>query len=80
MRMSLIPKQLPAPLFLKLKKGTEISTTTQLQEIIKDTLKFIPENKRKDEVKKSCMRCFQALRIDVNNEFEVLYEFLEKTS
>ncbi len=62
----------------EIKKGTEISTTTQLQEIIKDTLKFIPENKRKDEVKKSCMRCFQALRIDVNNEFEVLYEFLEK--
>ena len=29
-------------------------------------------------VKKSCQRTFQALRIDVNNEFEVLYAFLEK--
>ena len=29
-------------------------------------------------VKKSCQRCFQALRIDVNSEFEVLYAFLEK--
>ena len=29
-------------------------------------------------VKKSCQRVFQALRIDVNSEFEVLYEFLEK--
>jgi len=60
------------------KKGIDIATTTQLQQIIKDALKFIPDNIRNEEVKKSCQRCFQALRIDVNNEFEVLYEFLEK--
>ena len=29
-------------------------------------------------MKKSCQRSFQALRIDVNSEFEVLYEFLDK--
>ena len=29
-------------------------------------------------MKKSCQRTFQALRIDINNEFEVLYQFLEK--
>ena len=29
-------------------------------------------------MKKSCQRTFQALRIDVNSEFEVLYEFLDK--
>ena len=29
-------------------------------------------------MKKSCQRTFQALRIDVNSEFEVLYTFLEK--
>ena len=62
----------------EIKKGIDISTTTQLQQIIKNALKFIPENNRNDEIKKSCQRCFQALRIDVNNEFEVLYEFLEK--
>ncbi len=62
----------------EIKKGIDISTTTQLQQIIKDALKFIPENNRNDEIKKSCQRCFQALRIDVNNEFEVLDEFLEK--
>jgi 16S rRNA (cytosine1402-N4)-methyltransferase len=62
----------------EIKKGVDISTTTQLQQIIKDALKFIPQNTRDDEVKKSCQRCFQALRIDVNNEFGVLYEFLEK--
>ena len=33
---------------------------------------------RKDTVKKTCQRVFQALRIDVNREFEVLYEFMEK--
>ena len=60
------------------KKGIEITTTTKLQEIIKDTLKYIPGNNGNDVVKKTCQRCFQALRIDVNDEFEVLYEFLEK--
>ncbi|PKM49292.1 MAG: 16S rRNA (cytosine(1402)-N(4))-methyltransferase [Firmicutes bacterium HGW-Firmicutes-7] len=62
----------------EIKKGIDISTTTQLQQIIKDALQFIPDNDRNDAIKKSCQRCFQALRIDVNNEFEVLYEFLEK--
>ncbi|EXG87643.1 16S rRNA (cytosine(1402)-N(4))-methyltransferase [Clostridium sp. ASBs410] len=61
-----------------IKKGEEIITTSQLQQIIKDALNFIPEKDRNEEIKKSCQRCFQALRIDVNNEFEVLYTFLEK--
>ena len=60
------------------KKGIDIATTTQLKQIIANALGFLPEKDRKDEVKKACQRCFQALRIDVNNEFEVLYEFLEK--
>ncbi len=34
------------------KKGIEISTTTQLQQIIKDALKFVPGNKEKDILKK----------------------------
>jgi len=63
---------------LAIKKGEEVTTTSQLRQIIKDTLKFIPEKDRENEIKKSCQRCFQALRIDVNNEFEVLYDFLEK--
>ncbi len=65
-------------IILEIKKGTDITTTSQLQQIIKDTLKFLPEKDRDNEIKKSCQRCFQALRIDVNNEFEMLYEFLEK--
>jgi 16S rRNA (cytosine1402-N4)-methyltransferase len=61
-----------------LKKGVDITTTTQLKEIIAEALKYIPENTRKEEIKKSCQRCFQALRIEVNDEFGVLEKFLEK--
>ena len=60
------------------RKGVDISTTIELRNVIARALCFIPENQRKDTVKKTCARVFQALRIDVNNEFEVLYEFLEK--
>jgi len=62
----------------EIKKGKNIVTTTQLQNIIKNALDFIPAKEKKEVVKKSCQRSFQALRIDVNNEFESLYEFLEK--
>lgn len=60
------------------RKKEKIETTIQLKEAIESALSFIPEKERKEAVKKSCQRCFQALRIDVNNEFEVLYSFLEK--
>lgn len=62
----------------EMRVGIEILTTTDLRQAITEALSFIPEKTRKDEVKKSCQRCFQALRIDVNNEYEVLSEFLEK--
>lgn len=65
-------------LISEMKKGVEISTTTQFQQIIKDAMKSIPGKNKEEEIKKSCQRCFQALRIDVNKEFEVLYTFLEK--
>jgi 16S rRNA (cytosine1402-N4)-methyltransferase len=59
-------------------KGKEIATTLQLHNIIKDTLKFIPAAQRDEAIKKSSQRCFQALRIAVNDEFNVLDKFLEK--
>ncbi|MDF2590784.1 MAG: S-adenosyl-methyltransferase MraW [Clostridia bacterium] len=59
------------------KKGIDISTTTQLRDIIKEALKYVPKISE-DDIKKSCQRCFQALRIDINKEFDVLDEFLEK--
>ncbi|HWR38499.1 MAG TPA: 16S rRNA (cytosine(1402)-N(4))-methyltransferase RsmH [Patescibacteria group bacterium] len=58
-------------------KGIDISTTTRLRDIIQGALKFIPKI-TKEDIKKSCQRSFQALRIDVNKEFEVLDAFLEK--
>lgn len=60
-----------------MKNGIDITTTTQLRYIIKEALKYVPKIKDED-IKKSCQRTFQALRINVNKEFEVLDEFLEK--
>lgn len=60
------------------KKCIEISTTAQFRDIITEALRTIPGSNGKDAIKKSCQRCFQALRIDINHEYEVLYEFLEK--
>ncbi len=62
----------------ELAKGKTIETTTHLQEIIKNALEFLPAESRKEEIKKACQRCFQALRIEVNDEFGMLDKFLEK--
>ena len=59
-------------------KGGSIDTTRQLYAVIEGTLAFLPAAERAETVKKSCQRTFQALRIDVNSEFEVLYAFLDK--
>ncbi len=61
-----------------IEKGNPLTNTSHLRDIIKDTLKNVPAKERDNEIKKTCQRCFQALRIDVNQEFEVLYDFLEK--
>ena len=63
---------------LKIAKGATIETTKQLRDIIADVLKFVPQNQRKEEVKKTCQRVFQALRIAVNDEFGVLEKFLDE--
>ena len=55
-----------------------VETTIQMKDAIEEALSFVPEKERKEAVKKSGQRCFQALRIDVNSEFEVLYDFLDK--
>lgn len=60
------------------RKGRKLQTTMQLKEVIEEALAFLPEEGKKEAVKKSCQRTFQALRIDVNSEYEVLEAFMEK--
>lgn len=71
-------QEIAQTVFRKLRSGDTIDTTTSLREAIEEALSFLPASERKDAVKKSCQRSFQALRIDVNSEFEVLYDFLDK--
>lgn len=71
-------KEIAKAIIASQRKGKKIATTTDLREIIEQTLSFLPQKEQKDAVKKSCARVFQALRIDVNSEFEVLDAFLEK--
>ena len=74
------------PLDLRLNQEAGISAAERLDTILRDELAgmlyensdFLPEKEKKDTIKKTCQRTFQALRIDVNREFEVLYEFMEK--
>ena len=71
-------EEIARQIFTDLKKGVPINTTKELYGEIEKALFFIPGTERKDAVKKSCARVFQALRIDVNGEMEALYAFLEK--
>ncbi len=64
--------------FSLMKKGDPMDTTTALRSAIESALWKVPKEEKADTIKKSCARVFQALRIDVNSEFEVLYLFLEK--
>lgn len=60
----------------------EIDTTAKLRRIVTDVLEKnspgLSAGERQDAIKKTCQRVFQAIRIDVNSEFEVLDAFLEK--
>lgn len=70
-------EQIATEIYRTLRKGGKLETTTSLREAIERALQFLPENKeKKDILKKTCQRVFQALRIDVNSEFEVLEAFL----
>ena len=61
-----------------IKNGISINTTKELYREIEKALSYLPGNERRQSIKKSCARVFQALRIDVNAEMESLYAFLEK--
>lgn len=57
------------------KSFMKIDTTRKLYNIIKDALNSI-RIFDKEEIKKTCQRVFQALRIEVNHELDVLKEFM----
>jgi len=71
-------KEIANAIVASFRNGMDLKTTTQLKNIITEALNFLPENTKKEMIKKSCQRCFQALRIEVNDEFSVLDKFLEK--
>nr|MCR5546142.1 16S rRNA (cytosine(1402)-N(4))-methyltransferase RsmH [Lachnospiraceae bacterium] len=71
-------KEIADKVFSLMKKGNAMDTTTDLRLAIEDALKNVKAEDHDQLVKKSCARVFQALRIDVNSEFEVLYAFLDK--
>lgn len=54
----------------------QIDSTTQLADIVSQALRYLPEQTRRGETKKSLQRTFQALRIAVNDELTVLDQFL----
>ena len=48
----------------EIRRGNHIDTTTKLRQVIEKTLDFLPEKEKKETIKKTCQRTFQALRID----------------
>jgi 16S rRNA (cytosine1402-N4)-methyltransferase len=71
-------KQIATEITKQLHQAKGITLTSDLYQAVSNALKFIPASRRDEETKKSSQRTFQALRIDVNHEYEVLYAFLEK--
>ncbi len=71
-------KEIAAKVFSEMRKGNPLDTTTALRKAIEDALWKVPKDEKEQAIKKSCQRTFQALRIDVNSEFEVLYDFLDR--
>ena len=72
-------EEIAAAIMNEFRRGNSIETTKQLAKIIEKTVGYkVDKSERAKAVKKSCARVFQALRIDVNSEFEVLDAFLNK--
>ena len=78
----LYAKEIAQEVFDRMRKGAGMDTTTKLRQAVEAAVSKAARGMSKTEqaelMKKSCARTFQALRIDVNSEFEVLYSFLEK--
>ena len=60
-------------------RGVSIQTTAKLHAAVEKALQpLVSAAELREAVRKSSARTFQALRIDVNHEYEVLYDFLAK--
>jgi 16S rRNA (cytosine1402-N4)-methyltransferase len=71
-------KEIAITITTHLYQGNDIQLTSDLYDLIKQSLQFLPKNDRDETIKKSAQRVFQAIRIAINNEMQVLYDFLEK--
>ena len=62
------------------KNGRPVKTTVDMKNAVEKALiaAKVPGKELKDAVKKSCARCFQALRIEINGEFDALESLLGK--
>ena len=67
------------------KRGRKIETTTDLRELVAEAVmkavshqEGLKKMEREELVRSSCARTFQAIRIDINQEYESLYALLEK--
>ena len=74
----LYAEKIARQIVMKTWHGAPIETTKQLYEAVALALDDLPKRDKDFMIKKSCQRVFQALRIDINHEFEVLETFLEK--
>ncbi len=70
--------QIAAAISREQKRGNAIETTAALRQIVRQVLPALPARAREEAERKTCQRVFQAVRIDVNSEFEVLDAFLSK--
>lgn len=71
-------KEIAHEITLTKARGELILTTKDLFKVIQKALKNLPKSIQEESIKKAAQRTFQALRIDVNQEYEALYDLLEK--
>lgn len=71
-------REIARTIWQDLRQGVKIDTTAELHQEVAKALSKVKVPDRKEAIKKSSARTFQALRIDINREFEVLYTFLAK--
>ena len=75
-------EQIASAVYKAIRINRAPQTTQQFHSIIEETvlsqkdIRNLPVEERRQAVRKSSQRCFQALRIDVNSEFEALEAFL----